>query len=131
MREGLTKMQQTGIYDASAEPGALYRCLDVVERLKQEGLRIGLVNKPVLNVVDETMLAIVGSSPMVLVVETQNSKTGLGIRYGSWLLERGLTPKYGYMGTWKDGAGGLAEQIRYQGMGMDAIGDRVRQMLKD
>ncbi len=108
----------------------LYRCLDVVERLKQEGLRIGLVNKPVLNVIDETMLAIVGSSPMVLVVETQNNKTGLGIRYGSWLLERGLTPKYGYMGTWKDGAGGLAEQIPYQGMGSDAIRDRVLQMCK-
>ncbi|MBV5316782.1 MAG: transketolase [Desulfobulbaceae bacterium] len=108
----------------------LYRCLDVVERLKQEGLRIGLVNKPVLNVVDETMLATVGTSPMVLVVETQNSKTGLGIRYGSWLLERGLTPKYGYLGTWKDGAGGLAEQIPYQGLGMEAIRDQVLQMLK-
>jgi len=63
-------------------------------------------------------------------VETQNCKTGLGIRFGSWLLERGYTPKYGYMGTWKDGAGGLAEQIPYQGLGLDAIRDKVLQMLK-
>jgi hypothetical protein len=65
-----------------------------------------------------------------LVVETQNSKTGLGIRYGSWLLERGYAPKYGSMGTWKDGAGGLSEQIPYQGMGAEAIRDKVQQLLK-
>ncbi len=108
----------------------LYRCLHVVESLKAEDIHIGLINKPVLNVVDEAMLATVGASPLVLVVETQNSKTGLGIRYGSWLLERGYTPKYGYMGTWKDGAGGLDEQIPYQGLGLDAIRDKVLQMLK-
>jgi transketolase C-terminal domain/subunit len=108
----------------------LYRCLHVVELLKDEGIEIGLINKPVLNVIDEATLATVGASPLALVVETQNSKTGLGVRYGSWLLERGYTPKYGAMGTWKDGAGGLGEQIPYQGMGTEAIRDKVLQMLK-
>ncbi len=108
----------------------LYRCLDVVETLRQEGLQVGLINKPVLNVVDESILATLGTSPMVLVVETQNSKTGLGIRFGSWLLERGYAPKYGYMGSWKDGAGGLSEQIPYQGLGSEALKEKIRQMLK-
>lgn len=108
----------------------LYRCLHVVELLKDEGIQLGLINKPVLNVIDEAMLAKVGASPMALIIETQNSKTGLGIRYGSWLLERGFTPKYAYMGTWKDGAGGLSEQIPYQGMGTEAIRDKVLQMLQ-
>jgi transketolase len=106
----------------------LYRCLHVVELLKEEGIDLGLINKPVLNVIDEATLAKVGASPLALVIETQNSKTGLGIRYGSWLLERGFTPKYGYLGTWKDGAGGLGEQIPYQGMGTEAIRDKVLQM---
>ncbi|MCL2457922.1 MAG: transketolase, partial [Desulfobulbus sp.] len=105
----------------------LYRCLHVVELLKEEGIDIGLINKPVLNAVDEAMLATVGECPMALVVETQNSKTGLGVRYGSWLLERGFTPKYGAMGTWKDGAGGLSEQIPYQSLGTSAIIDKVKQ----
>ena len=107
----------------------LYRCLDVVELLKEQGIQIGLINKPVLNVVDEQMTARLGASPMVLVVETQNSKTGLGIRFGTWLLERGYTPKYGYMGTWKDGAGGLSEQIPYQGLGTEAIQEKVKELL--
>jgi len=107
----------------------LYRCLHVVELLKEQGIDLGLINKPVLNIIDETTLAKVGSSPMVLVVETQNSKTGLGVRYGSWLLERGYTPRYGSMGTWKDGAGGLSEQIPYQGMGTEAISDKVKLLL--
>jgi len=109
----------------------LYRCLHAAELLKEEGLDIGLINKPVLNAVDEVMLATAGESPLVLVVETQNSKTGLGIRYGSWLLERGFSPKYGVMGTWKDGAGGLSEQIPYQGMGTEAIIDKVKQLRKN
>lgn len=64
----------------------------------------------------------VGTSPFVLVVESLNQKTGvcillplpafgcrftssmqLGVRFGTWLLERQLTPKYGYMGTNKEG----------------------------
>ena len=60
----------------------------------------------------------------------------LGSKYGTWLLERGLTPRYGYMGTVKEGlssygmnrislvnlsrcfigCGGLWEQIPYQGL---------------
>ncbi|MFM6437643.1 MAG: transketolase C-terminal domain-containing protein, partial [Microcystis panniformis] len=70
----------------------LYRALDAVERLKQEGIDVGLINKSTLNVVDEEIIAKVGSSPFVLVVEAFNRRTGLGSRYGSWLLERGLTP---------------------------------------
>jgi transketolase C-terminal domain/subunit len=108
----------------------LYRCLHVVELLKAEGIHLGLINKPVLNVVDEAMLAKVGSSPMALVVETQNTKTGLGIRYGSWLLERGYAPKYSSLGAWKDGMGGLSEQIPYQGLGTDALREKVRHLLQ-
>lgn len=107
----------------------LYRCLHVVEQLKAEGLDVGLINKPVLNVVDEEMVATVGNSPFALVVETQNMKTGLGSRYGTWLLERGLTPNYGYMGTWKDGAGGLSEQIPYQGMSTQDIITKVKSLM--
>ena len=109
----------------------LYRCLHVVELLREEGVEIGLVNKPVLNVVDETMLATLGTSPFVLVVETQNVKTGLGSRFGSWLLERGYAPKFGFMGSWKDGQGGLGEQIPYQGLGTEAIRERVLALCQD
>ncbi len=104
----------------------LYRCLDVVLQLKAEGIDVGLVNKPTLNVVDEEMLAKVGKAPFVLVVETQNRKTGLGSRYGSWLLERGLAPKFGSMGSGKIGQGGLSEQIPYQGLGGENIKMKIR-----
>lgn len=43
----------------------------------------------------------------------------LGSKYGTWLLERNLTPKYGYLGTTKEGCGGLWEQIPYQGLDPD------------
>jgi len=93
----------------------LYRCLDAVESLKKEGVDVGLINKPTLNVVDKDMLSVAGASPFVLVVESQSTKTGLGSRYGTWLLENGFTPKYAHLGTSKEGRGGLSEQVDHQG----------------
>jgi transketolase len=107
----------------------LYRALDAVERLKQEGLNVGLINKPTLNAIDEETLAKVGKAPFVLVVESFNRRTGLGSRFGSWLLERGYTPKYGYLATHKEGCGGLWEQFPHQGIDPAGIVDKVKQLL--
>ncbi len=98
-----------------------YRCLAAIEQLKAEGLDIGLINKPTLNVVDEEMMTKLGASPFVMIVESQNVKTGLGSRFGTWLLERGLAPKYKVMGTHRPGEGGIAEQMAYQGLDVDDI----------
>ncbi|MFN6562967.1 MAG: transketolase C-terminal domain-containing protein [Nostoc sp. ChiSLP01] len=109
---------------------ALYRALDAVERLKQEGLDIGLINKPTLNVIDEETMAKIGKAPFLLVVESFNRRTGLGSRFGSWLLERGLTPKYAYLGTHKEGCGGLWEQFPHQGIDPVGIMNKVKDLVK-
>jgi len=107
----------------------LYRCLDVVEQLKQEGVSVGLINKPTLNVIDADMLALAGNSPFVLVVESQSTKSGLGSRYGTWLLENGFAPRYAHLGTYREGCGGLGEQIMHQGCDPAAIKAKVAELL--
>ncbi len=107
----------------------LYRCLDAVEQLRAEGVDVGLINKTTLNVRDEAMLATVGTSPFALIVESQNSKTGLGIRYGTWLLEKGYAPKYAAMGTSRIGHGGLDEQLPHQGLAVADIKDRIKTLI--
>lgn len=107
----------------------LYRALDAVERLKQEGIDVGLINKTTLNVVDEEMLAKVGKAPFVIVTEAFNRKTGLGSRFGSWLLERGYAPKYAYLGTHKEGCGGLWEQFPFQGIDPTGIMAKVKELV--
>ena len=107
---------------------ALYRSLDAVERLKQEGIDVGLINKPTLNIVDEEMMAKVGAAPFVVVVEAFNRRTGLGSRFGSWLLERGLTPKFAYLGAHKEGCGGLWEQFPHQGIDPTGIMAKVKEL---
>lgn len=106
----------------------LYRCLDVVETLRKEGVNVGLINKPTLNVVDREALSVAGKSPFVLVVESQNSKTGLGSRYGTWLLENGFTPKYAALGTSREGRGGLGEQVVYQGCDPAGIRKKISEL---
>ncbi len=108
---------------------SLYRSLDAVERLKQEGIDVGLVNKPTLNVIDEEILAKIGKSHFALVVESFNRRTGLGSRFGSWLLEREFTPKFAYIGAHKEGCGGLWEQIYHQGIDPKSIMEKVKQLV--
>ncbi|NWF58942.1 MAG: transketolase [Fischerella sp.] len=108
---------------------ALYRALDAVEHLKQQGIDVGLINKPTLNVIDEEMLAKVGKAPFVLVVEALNRRTGLGSRFGSWLLERGFTPKFAHLGIHKEGCGGLWEQFPYQGLDPESIIKKVKELV--
>jgi transketolase C-terminal domain/subunit len=108
---------------------ALYRSLDAVERLRQEGIDVGLINKPTLNLVDEDMMHKIGHSPFVLVVEDFNRRTGLGSRFGSWLLERGLVPRYAYLGTYKEGGGGLWEQFPHQGLDPAGIISHAKALL--
>ncbi|MEY3759806.1 MAG: hypothetical protein RIR39_1297 [Pseudomonadota bacterium] len=108
---------------------SLYRALDAVERLKLEGIDVGLINKATLNVIDEDMMTKIGNSPMVLVVESFNRKSGLGSRFGSWLLERGLTPKYAHLATYKEGCGGLWEQFPHQGIDPAGIIAKTKELL--
>jgi transketolase C-terminal domain/subunit/transketolase N-terminal domain/subunit len=105
-----------------------YRCLDAVLQLRAQGVNVGLINKPTLNAIDEDMLVRVGNAPFALVVESQNTKTGLGMRYGTWLLERGLTPKYSFMGTGKIGHGGILEQLPHQGLAVEDIKKKILSM---
>jgi transketolase C-terminal domain/subunit/transketolase N-terminal domain/subunit len=107
----------------------LYRCLDVVDRLRSEGVRVGLVNKPTLNVVDNDMMKKVAEGSFIMVVESQNCKSGLGSRFGTWLLERGYHAAYAHLGVSKEGHGGLSEQIPYQGLSPADIRKKVRAML--
>jgi len=106
----------------------VYRALDAVDRLRSEGIDVGLVNKSTLNVVDEDAMRKYGSTPFVLVLESLNQKTGLGSKLGTWLLERQLTPKYKYIGTTKEGCGGLGEQIFHQGLDPQSVVKAIRSL---
>ena len=108
----------------------LYRALDAVERLRKKGINVGLINKSTLNVVDHEMMKKLSKASFVLVVEDQNIKTGLGIRFGTWLLEHGFSGKYAHMGTTKPGYGGQEEQIIHQGLDSEDIQNKIEEMTK-
>jgi transketolase len=125
------------VRDATSDGGfvvsfgaSFYRALDAVERLRAEGVDIGIVNKPTLNVVDEEMLAKIGASRWVLVAEDLNQRTGLGSRMGTWLLQRGFAPKYDHVGTHKEGCGGLWQHMGHQGLDSEQLQATIREISK-
>ncbi len=107
-----------------------YRSLDAVDRARVAGIDVGLINKPTLNVVDETTMKKIGTSPFILVVEAQNMKTGLGSRFGTWLLQRGLTPKFDVMAVSRAGCGGLQEHLPYQNLDPESILAKIEGLAK-
>ena len=108
----------------------LYRAIDAAETLKEQGYKVGVINKPSLNVVDEEALKKIAGSRFVLVAETQNQITGLGIRLGTWLLERGYTPRYKHLGIAKPGEGGGLEQVGFHGLEPDSLVAAVQQLVR-
>lgn len=106
-----------------------YRCVDAVTKLAKEGIDIGIVIKSCINVVDEDAIKVVGNSPLCLIVEPLNSRSGLASRYGSWLLKRGLAPKkFDNIGISKEGSGGLWEHAYHQGYDPKSVMDKVKAM---
>ena len=61
------------------------------------------------------------AAPFVLVAEAWNVKTGLGSRFGSYLLQAGFKGKYNHIGTHKEGSGGLWQQMGFQGLDSEGI----------
>jgi transketolase len=125
------------IRDAPADGGfvvsfgeTLYRALDAVERLRADGVKVGLINKSTLNVVDEEITAKIGASRFVLVAESLNKRTGLGSRFGTWLLQRGFTPKYDHVGTHREGCGGLWQHMGHQGIDSEQLQAKIRELVK-
>lgn len=107
----------------------LYRALDAVIRLQEQGVKVGLVNKPTINLYDEAMMKKLASAPFVLVAEGWNVKTGLGSRFGSELLKRGFKGRYNNIGTHREGPGGLWQQVPYQGLDPEGIMKAVKALV--
>jgi transketolase C-terminal domain/subunit len=107
----------------------LYRSLDAVIRLQEQGVKVGLINKATLNVMDPATMAMLAHAPFVLVAEGFNVNTGLGSRFGSELLKAGFKGRYNHIGTNKEGSGGLWQQMSYQGLDPDGIMKAVKALM--
>jgi transketolase len=107
----------------------VYRALDAVIQLQEKGVNVGLINKPTLNVVDTNTMKTLAGAPFVLVAEGWNVKTGLGSRFGSYLLQAGFKGKFNHIGTHLEGSGGLWQQMGYQGLDSDGIRSAISALL--
>jgi transketolase C-terminal domain/subunit len=107
----------------------VYRALDAVISLQDKGIKVGLINKPTLNVIDADMMNKLATVPFVLVAEGWNVKTGLGSRFGSHLLRAGFKGKYDHIGTHREGCGGQWQQMGYQGLDPKGIAKAIEALL--
>ena len=104
----------------------VYRALDAVIGLQEQGVAVGLINKSTINVVDADMMNKLAGAAFVLVAEGWNVKTGLGSRYGSYLLQAGFKGGYNHIGAHLEGCGGLWQQVGYQGLDPEGIMKAVK-----
>jgi len=129
-RDDLIREAPAGSGYVVAVGETVYRALDAVIRLGERGVKVNLVNKATVNVVDPAMMRKLAAAPYVLVVEGWNVKTGLGSRFGSYLLQAGFKGRYHHIGTHKEGSGGLWQQMPYQGLDSDGIAAAIEALAK-
>jgi transketolase C-terminal domain/subunit len=106
-----------------------YRALDAVTRMQKRGVKVGLINKSCLNTYDEDTMKKLAAAPFVLVAEGFNVSTGLGSRFGSALLKRGFRGRYDHIGVHREGAGGLWQQMGYQGLDSAGIESSIEKLI--
>jgi transketolase len=124
-RDDVVRAAPSGSGYVVAVGETVYRALDAVIQLQERGLRVNLVNKSTVNVVDADMMKNLATAPFVLLVEGWNLKTGLGSRFGSYLLQAGFKGRYNHLGTHREGAGGLWQQMGYQGLDPKGIKEAI------
>jgi transketolase len=107
----------------------VYRALDAVINLQEQGVKVGLINKATLNVVDKAMMAKLAGAPFVLVAEGWNVRTGLGSRFGSLLLQAGFKGRYNHIGVYREGCGGLWQQMGFQGLDSAGIQAAIKALV--
>jgi transketolase len=107
----------------------VYRALDAVIRLQEQGVKVGLINKPTINIVDPDTMKLLAGASFVLVAEGWNVKTGLGSRFGTYLLQAGFKGNYNHVGTNREGCGGLWQQMGHQGLDSAGIEKSIRELL--
>jgi transketolase len=107
----------------------LYRALDAVIRLQEQGVKVGLICKATLNHTDKESMKLLKDAPFVLVAECFNVVTGVGSRFGSELLKNGFKGRYNHIGTHKEGSGGLWQQMGFQGLDSDGIMKAVKALV--
>ena len=106
----------------------LYRSAHAVDTLRKQGIDVGLINKSTLNMVDEDVIKVIGKTKFVIVAEPLSTRTGLGSKFGTWLLTRGLSPRFVSLGVHKEGCGGLWEQIPHQGLSANDLIAKVKEL---
>ena len=104
----------------------VYRALDALITLQEQGIKVGLINKATLNVTDAAMMARLAKAPFVLFAEGWNVRTGLGGRFGTQLLRAGFKGRYNHLGVHREGCGGLWQQIGFQGLDSPGIQAAVK-----
>ena len=129
-RDDLIREAPSGSGYVVAVGETVYRALDAVLQLRARGLQVNLVNKSTLNVVDPTMMKKLAAAPFVLVTEGWNVRTGLGSRFGSYLLQAGFKGRYNHIGTHQEGCGGLWQQMGYQGLDSQGIVASIEALAK-
>jgi transketolase len=107
----------------------VYRALDAVINLQEQGVKVGLINKATLNVVDKAMMAKLAAAPFVLVAEGWNVRTGLGSRFGTLLLQAGFKGRYNHIGVYREGCGGLWQQMGFQGLDSAGIQAAIKALV--
>jgi len=107
------------------------RAVAAADKLKEEGLAIGVLNISTPTALDGEKLAEAAATGLIVTYEDHNVRTGLGTLVASHLMEHGLTCRFVKKGITKYGSSASPETL-YAEQGLDAasVAASIKELLQ-
>ncbi|HQK46149.1 MAG TPA: transketolase [Syntrophorhabdaceae bacterium] len=110
--------------------GMLIRALEIRERLIKAGLEATIVNMASVNEVDEAVMKVLLSIPVIITYEDHNVKTGIAPVIAGYLLKEGYRGRFQSFGVKYYGASGETEEAyTIEGLDIDTMNKKIMNLL--
>lgn len=106
----------------------VYRAVEISEKLKQEGISIGIMNFSCPTEIDKEMIEKAKGTPLIITYEDHHIDTGLGSTAGIYLSETGYNGKFIRKGVTNYGASGKPDELfKWFGLDIDGMVELIKE----
>jgi len=110
----------------------VYRAVEISEKLKKEGISIGVLNFSCPTVIDEDLIKKAIETSFIITYEDHHIDTGLGATAGIYLSENGYSGKFFRKGVTNYGASGKPDELfKWFGMDVESMTEFIKKKMEE
>ena len=110
----------------------VYRAVEISEKLKKDGISIGVINFSCPTEIDKEMMEKAVETSFIITYEDHHIDTGLGATAGIYLSENGYSGKFFRKGITNYGASGKPDELfKWFGMDVESMTEFIKKKMEE